>query len=352
MITSLRTGGAERLVSELLPRFRSAGIDVELAIFDSTPSAFLSNLELEGIRIHKFGIGYKSMYNPLHILRLRRLLGNFDIVHTHNSSCQLFTAIASRLTTRKTVLVTTEHNTSNRRRQWSWYRIIDNFMYGCYEKIISCSGETEKGLINAFSRYRPKFTTIPNGINLNNYSSSGQSFKTSNKVIAMIAAFRPQKDHLTAIKALAMLPDDYHLYFAGEGVLLDAVKETVDSANLSHRVHFLGNVDNIAGLFKSADCAILCTHYEGLPLSAVEAMASGTPLIASDVPGVTELVSSAGILVPPSDAEALANAIRNVLTDQSLQASLVKSGLERAAQFSIESTVNQYTTLYTNLIFK
>ncbi len=352
VITSLRTGGAERLVSELLPRFREADIDVELAIFDATPSAFLSKLESEGIKIHKFGIGYKSMYNPLHILKLRRLIDNFDIIHTHNSSCQLFTAIATKLITHKPVLVTTEHNTSNRRRKWKWYHHIDHFMYKCYDIIIPCSSETEKGLINTFNEYSHKIRTITNGINLQDYSSAKPSFKHSHKAIAMVAAFRPQKDHITAIKAIGLLPEDYHLYFAGEGLLLDSVKEAVSSANLTQRVHFLGNIADVAGLYKSVDCAILCTHYEGLPLSAVEAMASGTPLIASDVPGVTELVSSAGILVPPSDAEALANAIRNVLTDSTLKASLVKAGLERASQFSIESTVNQYIALYNNLIFK
>lgn len=350
VITSLRIGGAERLVSELLPHFRKRGIEVELALFDSTPSAFLSNLESEGIRIHKLGTGYRSMYNPLHILKLRNLISGFDIVHTHNSSCQLFTAIANRLNARKTHLVTTEHNTSNRRRKWNWYRVIDHFMYDCYEKIISCSIETEKEFIHTFGEYKSKITTIPNGINLSACSSASPTFTPSHRVIAMVAAFRPQKDHITAVKALALLPEDHHLYFAGDGVLIDSVKEFAGSLHLSHRIHFLGNVTDVAGIFKSADCALLSTHHEGLPLSAIEAMASGTPLIASDVAGVTELVSSAGILVPPADEKALADAIERVITDHELRASLIKSGLDRASGFSIELTAKQYIDLYSSIL--
>lgn len=351
VITSLRTGGAERLVSELLPRFREAGIDVELAIFDATPSAFLSKLESEGIKIHKFGIGYKSMYNPLHILKLRHLIGNFDIIHTHNSSCQLFTAIATKLITHKPILVTTEHNTSNRRRKWKWYNFIDKWMYEVYNAIICCSSATAYELKNSLNSLSTKIHTIQNGIDIDEFKNSSPEYNLSQPSITMVAAFRPQKDHHNVIDSLKYIPNA-HLYLAGNGETRNEIETYVSQNKLEAQVHFLGHIDDIGNLYKSSDCAILCSKYEGFGLSAVEAMASGTPIIVSDVPGLRDVVSSAGILVPPSDAEALANAIRNVLTDSTLRASLVKAGLERASQFSIESTVNQYIALYNNLIFK
>lgn len=349
IITSLRIGGAERLVSELLPHFRKGGIEVELALFDSTPSAFLSKLESEGIRIHKLGSGYRSMYNPLHILKLRNLISGFDIVHAHNSSCQLFTAIANHLNTCKVYLVTTEHSTTNRRRKWSWYHIIDKWMYSKYKAIVCCSSATKEELNNSLRNPITTIITIPNGIDIEKFRNAKQIYDLAKPSIVMVAAFRPEKDHYTAINSLKYIPD-INLYFAGDGETRNDIKAYVTRIGLKDRIHFLGSIDDVGGLYKSSDCAILTSRYEGFGLSAVEAMASGTPIIASNLPGLSDVVSSAGILVPPADEKALAGAIERVITDHELKASLIKSGLDRASGFSVESTAKQYIDLYSSIL--
>lgn len=349
VITSMRVGGAERLVTQLLPRFRNAGIEVELAVFDATPTGFLSEVENSGIKIHKLGIGIDSIYNPIQILRIRKLTGKFDIVHTHNYSCQLYTAIATIFSGKCPILVTTEHNTDNRRREWQWYRPMDRWMYHRYNAITCCSDATRIKLEKSLNDDTIHAETITNGVDLNKISSSGSTYRLTHPAIVMVAAFRPQKDHITAIRALRLLPHA-HLYLAGDGSDRNAIENHVKQAGLSDRVHFLGNIANVGELYKSADCAILCSKYEGFGLSAVEAMASGVPFIASDVPGLREIVKGAGLLVPPSDETALAEAISNVLTDKKLRDSLVPSEIARASQYSIDNTAQQYIQLYNNLI--
>ena len=81
VITSLRTGGAEKLMVDLLPRLRRKGDEVDLLLFDGTPTPFLHQLEDLGIRIFSLSIG-ENVYNPLNIFRLRRFMHGYDIVHT------------------------------------------------------------------------------------------------------------------------------------------------------------------------------------------------------------------------------------------------------------------------------
>ena len=96
VITSLLTGGAEVLVVNLMPRFRALGHEVGVVVFNGERTVLMERLEREcpECRIYRLG---KSVYSPLHIIRLARIMRQYDIVHTHNSSPQLFAAIANVL---------------------------------------------------------------------------------------------------------------------------------------------------------------------------------------------------------------------------------------------------------------
>ena len=115
IVTSLQTGGAETLIVNLMPRFRDLGHKVGLVVFNGQHTALMERLEKECPEciIYKLGTSY---YNPWYIVKLIGIMKKYDIVHTHNSSPQLFAAIANFFLQKK--LITTEHNTSNRRRYW------------------------------------------------------------------------------------------------------------------------------------------------------------------------------------------------------------------------------------------
>ena len=135
VITSLRTGGAEHLMVDLLPALRALGNDVELLLFDGTPTPFMQQLEHESITIHHLGIG-GSPYNPKNILGLCKYMRRYDVIHTHNTACQLFAPMARLLTLGGARLVTTEHNATNRRRGKLLFKLIDRWMYARYSRII------------------------------------------------------------------------------------------------------------------------------------------------------------------------------------------------------------------------
>jgi lipopolysaccharide biosynthesis protein len=353
VITSLRTGGAERLMVDLLPRLQERGLQVELAVLDGTATDFYSALEAQGIPIHALGMGVRAMHSPCCIPALRRLMRQFDIVHTHNTPSQYFVAIASMGMKLAPKLVTTEHNTTNTRRNIPWLRCVDSWMYSRYAEIIGVSQSTTQALLNYLPQL-PHCLTINNGIVVTKFQ---EAFPANDiieqysqyKRLVMAAAFRAQKDHETVIRALHLLPDDYHLLLAGDGNRRRIVEEFVKQEQLSQRVHFLGNRNDVANVLKAADIIVMSSRYEGLSLSSLEGLASGRPVVASDVPGLREIVGNAGILFPQGDAQALAKTILALEEHSKLRQQTIEKGLQRAHHYDISTMIEAYWQVYQSL---
>ena len=172
VITSLRTGGAEKLMVDLLPRLKQRGFDVSICLFDGIDTPFKQKLIESQIPIFELG-KCCSVYNPRLILKLINLLKKhrFEIIHTHNTSPQLFTALASiGLNVR---LCTTEHNTTNRRRGSVLWKFIDKWMYSRYSSIICISKKTEKNLRDEIGDAdSTKIVTINNGIDISQFRNA------------------------------------------------------------------------------------------------------------------------------------------------------------------------------------
>ena len=353
VITSLRTGGAERLMVDLLPRLQERGLQVELAVLDGTATDFYSALEAQGIPIHALGMGVRAMHSPCCIPALRRLMRQFDIVHTHNTPSQYFVAIASMGMKLAPKLVTTEHNTTNTRRNIPWLRCVDSWMYSRYAEIIGVSQSTTQALLNYLPQL-PHCLTINNGIVVTKFQ---EAFPANDiieqysqyKRLVMAAAFRAQKDHETVIRALHLLPDDYHLLLAGDGNRRKIVEEFGAQEQLSQRVHFLGNRNDVANVLKAADIIVMSSRYEGLSLSSLEGLASGRPVVASDVPGLREIVGNAGILFPQGDAQALAKTILALEEHSKLRQQTIEKGLQRAHHYDIFTMTEAYWQVYQSL---
>lgn len=358
------SGGAERLVCDMLLRMNRLGHDARLCVFNGVDTPLMSLLESNGVKVYKLSAG-GSVYNPRLIMRLHRLMRGFDIVHTHNTSPQLFAAVArgwSRKGSRKgsykgsrPLLVTTEHNTTNRRRGSWLFRQIDRWMYGRYDHIVAITGLTADNLCGHLRRDSLPLTVIENGVDLDAIANAEvspelQKLAPGCHSILMVAGFRPQKDQPCAIRAIALLPADYHLFFAGQGECLEACRQLAGRTGVADRVHFLGNRSDVPQLFKAADTGLLSSHYEGLALAAVEGMASGCPFVASDVDGLHDVVGGAGCLFEHGNERQLADTVRHLTEDWEFRSGVVRRCQQRAAQYSIDKTVQEYCRLYNSLL--
>ncbi len=351
VITSLRTGGAEKLMVDLLPRLKSAGYEVDLLLFDGLPTQFRRDAEEAGIRVYDLGCG-ESVYSPLRFFKLIPFLKKYDVVHTHNTAPQFFAAIGSLFS--KCKLITTEHNTSNRRREMKWFRCIDRFMYNRYNKVICISQRAEDNLRTYLGRCKADIVTINNGVDIKKIagaisSTDLETIAPGCRKIVMVAGFRWEKDQDTLITALKYLPEQFHLFLIGDGDRRMELERLIVIEGLSGRVHLLGIRSDVPQLLHAADFIVMSSHFEGLSLSSVEGMSVGKPFLASDVDGLREVVSGAGVLFPHKDSKALADEILKLDLDPMLFQSVAKACYHRATEYEISKMVAGYELCYREL---
>ena len=149
VITSLRTGGAEKLMVDMLPRMNALGVEVDLCVFDGVRTPFYEELEKKGVKIIPLG---HSVYSLVNIWGLLKLMRTYDVVHTHNTPAQLCAAIANLFV--QTRLITTEHSTNNRRRGKKWLKPLDLFP-GIAQRCRQCNSS----MAQCFSKRTDKFHT-------------------------------------------------------------------------------------------------------------------------------------------------------------------------------------------------
>jgi glycosyltransferase involved in cell wall biosynthesis len=197
--------------------------------------------------------------------------------------------------------------------------------------------------------------TVPNGVTAPppGDGRAGRAIAGGERYIVAIGTVEPRKDLpglVTAFDLVAAGDADLRLVIAGaDGWGADALSAAIARSPHAHRITRTGWVTDEAraGLLAGAVSLVLPSRYEGFGLPAIEAMAVGTPVIATAVGAIPEVVGDAAQLVPGSDPEQLANAIASVVTSAELQAQLQARGRARAAAYSWERTVDGLTSLWT-----
>ena len=352
----LDIGGAERLLVDILPLMRDAGHDVELLLFNGVDAPFRDSLEKKGLKIHELSHGkdvhnyYKEVYDPYHIIRLRKYMHGYDIIHTHNFICQFYVALSHTLCNTSTKLVTTEHSTNNRRRSIRWFKRIDKWMYGRYSAII-CIADEARTSLESYIGKRDNIYTINNGINIKRFLRPVKDISKHQVFdVTMVAALRAEKDHETLIKAMKRLPENYRLRIVGDGVKVNELKALTEQMSMNGKVIFTGPRLDIPDVWDQADIAVLSSHWESFGLAAVEAMAAGRPMIASDVGGLHDVVGGAGLLFHHGDDKELATKIQWLCEHPDEYREVAKRCQERARRYDITVMAEDYLKLYETII--
>lgn len=357
VINSLGTGGAEKLLLETIPLYREAGIEMDILLLWDDQHPFtqqLKQLNICRVFVLNESSRVRDVYNPLNIFKMRRIMKDYPLVHVHLFPAQYFAVMANLFNYNRSRLIFTEHNTSNSRVKNQIFKPIERFVYSHYQYLV-CITDAVKNVYRNYLTKSTKIVVINNGVDINGLANTptpkrkDYGFSEKDQLLIMVAGFRHQKDQDTVIKALAELPIIYKLILVGDGVRRDALELLVSENNLNDRVFFLGLRTDVNFLYKLSDIAILSSHWEGFGLVAIEAMACGRPFIASDVPGLRDIVKDAGLLFPQGDAHALATIILQLAEDPALADKIAERGMERAMQYDIHKMTSQHIALYQSL---
>lgn len=348
VIDSLRIGGAEVLVRDLVPRFLQRGIDCEVLVLSRSSSTLETELQAAGVRV--LDTDNLDVYSPRQIFPLAKRFPGFDLVHVHLFPAQLWAALAASRSTCR--LVTTEHSTWNARRHW-WFRPVDAFMYSRYAQIACISDAAAAQLGRWCPSVKDKLRVVPNGIVVERFSDASPAALTpiSESMIRAVFVGRldPLKDHPTLLHALERAPR-IHLLLLGDGPLRESVEGLARELRVADRVTFMGFRNDVPQILKACDIYVHSSISEGFGLAACEAMASGLPVIATDIPGLAQLVKGAGMLTPPGDSESLARALNELAGSAEKRSRMSEASHLRAGEFSIDRTVEGYVKMYEEVL--
>lgn len=343
VISSLEIGGAQRLLSDLLPIQKKLGMDVSLLVLKWEDNTFTE--KLKDARVPILSLNAKSFRNPILALTVRRFIKEYDVVHAHLVHALYICSIAARGL--KTKLVYTEHSTLNNRRGKSFFRPIEKFIYGRYDKLISISQQTQDALQDWLQSTSDRFVVINNGVDTKAFASIRRVVIP--KSLIMVSRFVASKDQDTVIRAMRKLDEDITLRLVGDGENLEHCRQVAKECGVEARVYFLGERADVADLIAESYIGIQSSNWEGFGLTAVELMACGKPVIATDVDGLKQVVEGAGILFHRGDIVGLAKIVNNLLNDDTKYNTCAKLCVQRAANYDINVMSNKYINVYKRL---
>jgi len=228
-------------------------------------------------------------------------------------------------------------------------------------RVLTVSHASKQDIVRFFDVPESKVTVIPNAIDERFRQTPAEAdlvrvrerYQLPRRFIMYAGNVKPHKNLERLIDAFTTVRrrgfDDLGLLLSGSEVSQYAtLRRAVHRYNLHKHVRFLGyqTTETLAVLYRLADVFVFPSLYEGFGLSPLEAIASGTPVVASDVSSLPEVLGDAAVLVDPLDAAAIADGITRVLEDTDLRADLHRKGLARASYFSWERSVRQIRRIY------
>ncbi|MGH9185798.1 MAG: glycosyltransferase family 4 protein, partial [Acidimicrobiales bacterium] len=195
-----------------------------------------------------------------------------------------------------------------------------------------------------------EYTLLFNGIEVDRFAKS-TPWPTEGPTIFFVGRHEPRKGLAVLLEAVHSLPSEVHLWVAGDGPETVELQARHDDA----RIEWLGRIDDDEKASRLQGADVFCApslRGESFGVVLLEGMAAGSPVVASNLPGYANVAREGAdaLLVPPGDAGALAEALRQVLTDPGLGAELVASGEARAAEFSMDHLADAYIGLYHSML--
>jgi glycosyltransferase involved in cell wall biosynthesis len=219
---------------------------------------------------------------------------------------------------------------------------------------VVCVSETERREGLAARTCRPGSTVvIRNGVDTGLFAARTHA-PADRPLLVSIGRLKEPKDFRTLLRAFALLRDvPFHAKIVGDGPERALLEIEIDWLGLRGTVELTGERDDVPAILAAADCFVLASNSEGLPLSILEAMAAGLPVVASDVGGVHEVVTDdvTGFLVPPGEPEALAAPLAALLKDADLRERLgAAARADVQARFSVSRVQEEHLALYRRML--
>jgi glycosyltransferase involved in cell wall biosynthesis len=357
-------GGAEWVAANLLRTSDPEQFDMRaISLRGPLGTHVEETLAQDGILV--WYMGKERGFDPLVLARITLIMEHFrpHVVHTHLYA--LLYAFPYILYRRIPAMVHTVHNLAEWEMDgWSG-RLVRRMAFRRGVLPVAIAREVADSIRRVYGI--DGFPQISNGIPVDAFRGrevdrerwrNKEGFAPTDVLFVCVAGLRPQKNHALLVEGFHRGPASdprAHLLFAGTGGLESALEKQIGALGLQERVHLLGARLDIAEILNAADVFVQSSDYEGNPLSVMEAMAAGKPIVCTAVGGVPELVENGkcGLLVPQRNAKALAGTMRYMLENPRARKSMGEASVRRAVErFDLRVMTEAYEDLYKTIIAK
>ncbi|MFN2468560.1 MAG: glycosyltransferase family 4 protein [Gaiellaceae bacterium] len=347
-------GGSERHVLTLLPALAERGLQVSFVGLDNpagAPGPFYA--ELEAARVPSVRLECPSDVDPLLVRRLRHAVRELgpDLVHTHLVHADLYGALA--LLGRRIVLVSTKHNDD--RFRTGPFRLVERLVTRRAARVIAITDALRRFTVTEVGVPARKVETIHYGLDRLPQPWAADlppGVREGARVLLAIARLEAQKGLDVAVRALPAVRRSHRdavLVVLGEGSERAALEALARREGVADAVFLPGRVGDVAAWLYRAELLLHPARWEGFGLALLEAMLASRPVVATAVSSVPEIVADGetGVLVPPEDPAALAQAVSGLLDDPARASRYGRAGYERArASFSVDRMARRTAELY------
>jgi glycosyltransferase involved in cell wall biosynthesis len=263
-----------------------------------------------------------------------------QLLHSHTSKAGFTARLAARLCDVPLVIHTIHElpqNATRSRLKKSVYWAMEKLAASWCDHLVTVSRVNQEQILREGICRPEKLSLIPGGLQLQNYLARGPApwnLPTDAVVMGMAGRLEPAKGHADLLRAFAHLAPrnpKLHLVIMGTGQLRQPLEQLRDDLGLQGRAHFLGWVEDLISAMAALDLFVLSSHYEGLGVVLLEALALGRPVVSTRVGGTQDIIEDevTGLFTPPHDPAGLAEAVQRLLDDPDLAARLAAAGKEK-----------------------
>jgi glycosyltransferase involved in cell wall biosynthesis len=358
MISSAGFYGAERMVIQLSSALERAGCQTAIGVFHNQghpDSKLAEHAGAAGLRAES--IPCRGRIDRQAIAGIRALAESFgaDIVHSHGYKSNIYSCLA--MGTRGPRLVSTCHSHNDETLSLRLYGLLDYFLLRRrYHAVAAVSETVEKRLLDS-GIAASKLRVIDNGIDCDSFAGAKSSIERQGAsflvgLVGRLVALKNPEGFLAAAREIVRTIPGAHFIYIGEGPERARLEGLCREWGLEKNVRFLGFRADIANVYASLDLFVLPSFTEAMPMSILECMAAGTPVLATRVGAVDRLVQDGetGLLIQPNDQGALNHAIVRLLQDRELAQRLSRNAQRWVnAHFSSDAMARNYLDLYRNV---
>ena len=341
-------GGAETMCENLTYGLRNLGHQVTVVSLYHERTPISERMEKAGVRIvyldKKLGLDLSM------IPKLAKLMGSEkpDVVHTHLDVIKYAVAAARLSGIRR--CIHTVHNVAEKEAEGRLQKIINGTYFRLGWSVpVALSPEVKKSIVSFYDIGESQVPVIYNGVDLSRCQPK-QTYELERLRLLHIGRFNDQKNHKGLLEAFSLIhreiPDSC-LDLIGDGELREEMEAFAGKLGISEAVRFLGSQSDVYPYLHGADIFLLPSKYEGMPMTIIEAMGTGLPIVASAVGGVPDMLTDeeSGLLVS-SEPETTAEAVLRLARDGKLREKLGQKAKQESRRFSAEYMAQCYCAAY------